>query len=177
MASKKPLQRYEKLRASLRHPVRLRIVVTGLLLMAAYVGVWMPLSENINVSSRQVEEQRRRAKLLEEVGELRAQLALVESRLPEDTDTNEWIQSVLNAVRELPIDLISLDPDEPRRVGPYEAVVLQIKCNGKFEDFDALLQWFDDNERLFRVDSATIAPANTEDNQLTMQLTVLGLKG
>jgi type II secretory pathway component PulM len=177
MASSSPFKKYEKALASLRHPVRLRIAVTGLLLLAAYVGVWMPLSERITESSRKLEEQRRRGKLIEEVSDLREQLALVESRLPEDTDTNEWIQRVLDAVRELPIELISLDPDEPRRVGPYEAVVLQIKCNGKFQDFDALLQWFDSHDRLFRVDSATIAPSNSKNDQLTMQLTVLGLKG
>jgi Tfp pilus assembly protein PilO len=170
-------KRYEKALASLRHPLRLKIVVTVLLLLGAYVGVCMPLSARIDESSRKLQEQRRRAKLIEEVSHLREQLAFVQPRLPRDTDTNEWIQRVLDAIRELPIELISLDPAEPRRVGPYEAVVLQIKCSGKFEDFDTLLRWFESNQRLFRVDSATIAPSHSKDEQLTMQLTVLGLKG
>jgi type II secretory pathway component PulM len=177
MASRRSFKKYEKLWASLRHPVRLRVAITGLLLLVAYVGVWTPLSERIAEASRKLEAQRRRATLIEEVSDLRAQLALVDSRLPQDTDTNEWIQRVLDAVRNLPIELISLDPQQPRRVGPYEAVVLQIKCSGKYQDLDALLQWFESNERLFRIDAATLAPANGREDQLTMQLTVLGLKG
>jgi Tfp pilus assembly protein PilO len=166
-----------KLLQRLRDPVRLRVFITGLALAVGYVAIYMPFNGHIEETTRKLNHERKRNNLADEIEQLRAQVESFQARLPEETDTNEWMQYVLGAIRETPLRLASLDSDDPQRVGPYEAVVLQLELEGAFEDLDSFLYWVESNERLFRVDSARIAPPRDENGKLSMQLTLLGLKG
>ena len=86
------------------------------------------------------------------------------------------MQYVLAGVRKFPLKLTNLDSDDPQRVGPYEAVVLHVELAGGFQHLDAFLHWLESNHRLFRVDSAKIAPSRGERGGLVMQLTLLGAR-
>lgn len=165
-----------KLIERLHDPLQLRVFVTGCILLVGYVGLYMPLSGRIDDTARKLSKERARYALIEEVERLRAEVDKFQARLPEKTDTNEWVQYVLEGSREFPIKLINLSTRSPERVGPYEAVVLHVEVAGTFHDLDSFLHWLETNERLFRVDSARIARART-DNNLVMQFTLLGMKG
>jgi len=108
---------------------------------------------------------------------LRAQVEKFQNRLPQGTDTNEWINYVLCGTRRFPLKLIHLDTDPSRRVGPYEMVVLHVKLEGRHADLDSFLHWLESNERLFRVESVDVSSARCQEGRLAMQLTVLGMKG
>ena len=171
------IDEFRKLRQRLDDPRQLRALVTGLILAVGFAGVYMPLSSRIDKMARVVDKEERRHALAEEIEQLRAQVDSFQARLPEDTDTNEWIQYVLAGIRKFPVALVRLDPGEPERVGPYEAVVLHLEIVGEYQNLDSFLDWIEANERLFRVDSMKITPPRGGGNQLLMQLAVQGVKG
>ena len=137
----------------------------------------MPFNRHIEETTRKLHYEQKHKNLGDEIERLRAQVESFQGRLPEGTDTNEWMQYVLGAIRKTPLRLASLDSDDPQRVGPYEAVALRLELEGAFDDLDSFLHWAESNERLFRVDSAKIAPPRNENGKLLMQLTLFGLKG
>ncbi len=161
----------------LHNPFRLRVLVTGVMLLVGYAGIYMPLSGRIEETTRKLDNEHKRQALANDVDGLRAQVEKFRARLPDDTDTNQWVHYVLDGLRQFPLKLNSMDSREPQRVGPYEAVVLDIHVEGEFSELDSFLHWLETNQRLFRVDSAKIAPARNQNDKLTMQLSLLGLKG
>lgn len=167
---------FGKLLEQLHDPLRLRVLVTGIMLAVGYAGIYMPLSGRIEETTRKLNREHKRLALCNEIEQLRAEVAKFQARLPENTDSNEWMQYVLGGVRQFPAKLINLDLGDPQRVGPYSAVVFHIELEGGFQELDVFLQWLESNPRIFRVDSAKIIPAR-RDEGLVMQLTVLGMKG
>jgi type II secretory pathway component PulM len=167
---------FSELCERLRNPVRLRVLVTGAMLLVGYMGIYAPLSGRIDQTSAKLNKERRLQALAGEIKCLQAEVDRFQARLPEETDTNEWVQYVIDGIGRFPLKLIALDSDSPRRVGPYEAVVLHIEVEGEFHHLDSFLQWLETNERLFRVDSASIAPSRGENDHRVMQLTLLGMK-
>ena len=166
-----------KLLERLHDPFQLRVFITVLALAVGFVAVYMPLDSRIEETTRKLNAAQRRHDLAHEIEDLRGQVEGLQARLPEDTDTNEWVQYVLDGIRKFPVKLTTLDSGKPQQLGPYEAVVLQLELEGVFEDIDSFLDWVESNERLFRLDSAKIAPPRNEDGKLSMHLTLLGLKG
>lgn len=161
----------------LRSPGRLRTVVTGLMLLLGYAGIYLPLSTRIDETARQLNNERKRQDLCCQVEYLRAQVDKFSARLPGKTDTNEWAQYLLGGIRRFPLHLVAMDSGAAQRAGPYECVAFRVEVEGAFRDLDSFLHWLETNPRLFRVDSAKIVPARGGENWVMMQLTVLGLKG
>jgi hypothetical protein len=161
----------------LRSAGRLRAVSTGLMLLVGYAGIYLPLSARIDETVRNLKNERKRQDLCCEVECLRAQVETFAARLPQKTDTNEWVQYLLGGVRKLPLHLLALDSGTPQRVGPYESVVFHVELEGAYRDLDAFLYWLETNQRMFRVDLAKIVPARDGKGRVVMQLTLSGLKG
>jgi Tfp pilus assembly protein PilO len=161
----------------LHDPFRLRVLVTGVMLLVGYAGIYMLLSGRIEETTRKLSNERKRQQLANDIESLREQVDKFQDRLPENTDTNQWVKYVLDGIRRFPLKLSNMDSHSPQRVGPYEAVVLDINVEGEFAELDSFLHWLETNDRFFRVDSAKIAPVRNENGKLSMQLTLLGLKG
>ncbi len=161
----------------LHNPVQLRAIITGLVLLAGYAGIYMPLSDGIEETTRKLASEKKRLDLARDVEHLRAQYKNFKHRLPEKSDTNEWVQYVLVGVRRFPLKLATLDADPLRDVGPYKAVVLRIELEGAFPDMNRFLGWLETNERLLRIDAVRIQPHRSGNGTLVMQLTVLGVMG
>ena len=168
---------FEKLLERLHDPLQLRVLITGLLLLVGYGGIYMPLSSRIEETTRKLSSEHKRRHLANDVDCLRAQVEKFQARLPEKADTNQWVNYVLDGIRGFPLKLINLDSAGPCRVGPYKAVVLHVQLEGEFHDLDSFLHWLEANQRLLRVDSAKIAPARNANERLVMQLTLLGIMG
>ena len=168
---------FAKLLEQLHDPVRLRIFVTGIMLAVGYAGIYMPLSDRIEGTTRKLNDAHKLHALGNDIENLRAEVDKFRDRLPQKTDSNEWVQYMLDGIRMFPAKLINLDLDDPQTVGPYRAVVFHIELAGEFDELDAFLHWLEANHRLFRVDSAEISPARRQGEGLVLQLTVLGMKG
>jgi Tfp pilus assembly protein PilO len=163
--------------ARLHDPAQLRMILTGLMLLAGYVGIYLPFSAQIAEAQRKLAQEQTRGQTAREIEALEEQARLFKDRLPPKTDTNEWVQYVLGGVRQFPLKIISLDPGASQQVGPYQALVLEIELEGPFPALNDFLQWMAANQRLFRVNALKVAPARDDVNVLNMQLTVMGLMG
>ena len=159
----------------LHDPVQLRATVTAMVLLAAYAGIYAPLSGEITDATVAIDHQQKLCRLAADVEHLRAQYQSFANRLPKQSDSKEWVQYLLGGVRRFPLRLTALDCDPPRDVGPYKAVVLRVELEGAFFDMDALLRWLESNHRLLRIDSVRISPSRSNRNVLVLQLTVLGV--
>jgi len=158
-------------------PAQLRVFTTGVVLLAGYTGLYMPLSERIETSSRKLAVETKRLDLAREIEDLRAQHATFKDRIPEKSDTNEWVQYVLSGIRGFPLKLVALDSDPLREIGPFKILVLRVEIEGAFPDMNGFVGWLETNDRLFRVDTVRIQPHRSGNGTMVMQLSVLGVMG
>jgi Tfp pilus assembly protein PilO len=170
----------------LHDPLQLRIFVLGLVLAAGYFGVYSPLVAQIDEAKDKLSHEQKRAELAANIEQLQARCSRFAKRIPQQTDGKEWLQYMHEGIRRFPVRLTKLDYLSPRQVGPYRAAVLTVALEGSFFDLDQFLRWIEANPRLLRVDDIGIglvggnknannaAAADDRDN-MTMQLTVLGL--
>ncbi len=179
----------------LHDPLQLRIVLLGVMLVAAYFAVYVPLTAQIADQSAQVRRERRMAELATTIEQFETQFRKFEKRVPKQADTKEWMQYVLDGIHRYPLKLTKLDCPGSKRMGPYEAVVLKVEVEGSLYDLDRFLHWIETNARLLRVDDIAIAVAKStapmrrkssketaqdaenEKDELVMKLTVIGLAG
>lgn len=166
----------EKWAERLRDPWRMRLAVTAFLLTVGYAAIYAPLSGRLEQAQWQLNQERQRRDIHQDVEVLRSQVEMFESRLPQDSDTNQWVQYVIDGVRQHPVKLVNLDSVPSRSVGRYQAVAMRIDLEGRMHDLDALLHWLETNERLFRIDSAMIEPSREDGTRRSMHITLLGLK-
>ena len=159
----------------LRDPKQLRACLTGVMLAVGYLGIYMPLSADIEQTTAKLAAEKKQLDLAHDIEHLRAQYAKLKKRLPKKTDVNEWVEYVLSGSRRFPLRLVTLDKNPVREVGPYKAVVLRLEFEGTFPDMNAFLAWLETNERLMRVDSVRIQPHRSNNGSLVMQITVLGI--
>jgi len=165
-----------KLTERLYDPLQFRIVVTGVMLAIGYFGVYQPLGNRIARITQTVRKARQHEAVARQINDLQAQVDRIRARLPKDTDTNEWVQYVLGGVRKQAVTLVDLQSDDPRRVGPFQAVALRVTLRGDYQSLESFLDWIDTNERLFRVDAIAITTARGTD-ELEMNVRILGLRG
>ena len=162
----------------LRNPLRLRIVLTAVVLAIGYWGVYTPLREHIVATNRKLADTRNQLELAHEVEHLRKQFQDVQKRLPKQTDPKEWVQYMLKSIQKLPVTLNSLKCDPPLDLGPYKAVVFQVEITGSLSELDQFLTWLELNQRFFRADSINIIPRGGKDKDtLFMKLSILGIMG
>lgn len=176
-ASDKKTEFKAKLLERLHNPAQLKGLVTGLVLLVGYAGIYMPLSSGMEEKTRKLAREQTHLGLARDVEHLQAQFDKFKDRLPEKKDPNEWVEYVLDGIRKFPLKLAKLDAESSREVGPYKAVMLRIEFEGAFPDMDAFLCWLESNERLFRVDTVKITPHRSGNGKLVMQLVVLGVMG
>jgi len=166
---------FDDLLRRLRDPLKLRVVLTSCMLAIGYVGIYEPMNGLIDRASRDLKKEETRRDLADEIANLRPQLDAFKERLPESKEVNDWVQYVLDGIRQFPLRVGTLAPKSTQRLGPYEAVVLYIELDGGYRDLAALLAWLEANRRITRVDAVKITPGRTEEDKYNMQLTVLGM--
>lgn len=159
----------------LRDPFRMRIAVMVGVVAMTYFGVYSPLAEQISKKQKTLKLENKKSTLAQDIEFLESQAAQINDRLPKDSDTNEFAQYVLSAIRSRPLTLVRLEPGNERRSGALSVVVLRLEVRGEVHDLDNLLEWIERNERVFRIDTLKVnSTPGVEDRQL-MQLTLLGL--
>ncbi len=163
----------------LHDPVQLRIAVIAGVLALGYAAVYRPLTDRIAAAGATLERQQRLLRVAESLEHLKKQYHRFADRLPQQADTKEWAQYVLDGTRQFPLKVINLDCRDPRKMGPYPVIVLQIEMEGPFLELDKFLKWLEANRRLMRIDDLTFSPSRgrNANQNLVMRLTVLGLSG
>jgi Tfp pilus assembly protein PilO len=162
----------------LHNPTELRVFLLALVLGISYGSIYLPLNKTTASTARKLEDAKKRLKLAEEVENLHSQYSKVESRIPKNPDASEWIQFVLNGIRQSPVKLEAFNPDAPKAMGSYQVLGIKIKVSGSYADLDDLLHWLESNPRLFRVDSIKLsAGGRDDDGAIRMELAILGVMG
>jgi Tfp pilus assembly protein PilO len=161
----------------LQDPAQLRILITVVVLAVGYLAIYTPLSADVTEKISQLRRERQQAELAVAVEHLRTEYDRFSKRLPKQVDTKEWVNYVLDGIRQYPLKLTKLNCDAPTDVGPYKAVVLRLELDGEFRDMDNFLRWLESNQRLFRTDCITISPSQYSREAYTLQMTLLGVMG
>ena len=172
-SSKDELQKWAE---RLRHPRRLRTALTTLVLIVGYVAIYLPGAAHLETLRSRIQVEETRQELHNDVTFLEAQVAMFSERLSSD-DTNQWVQYVIDGIRQFPVKLVNLDSGDVKRISPYRAITMRVNVVGKMDDLDAMLHWIETDERLFRVDAVKIEPSKEGDDLRMMQISLLGLKG
>jgi Tfp pilus assembly protein PilO len=164
----------------LHDPMQLRIGVMASVFLLGYVAICMPLNDQIDAVTKKLARDQNLVDLAINMEQLQKQFRGFSDRVPTQTDTNEWMQYVIEGTRQIPsLKVNNYISRELKQVGPYNAVVLQINMEGSFDDLNRFLVWLESNRRLIRIDTITIVPPKTSEKagDLAMQLTVLGMTG
>ncbi len=164
----------------LHDPTQLRVVLMLIVLAIGYGAIFMPFDKVVADARRDLAQSEKLLKLAGEVDLLRKEYRLVETRLAKSTDSNEWMQYVLEKIRQSPLTLVSFNPGVVDSLGPYKVVTLKIKLSGAFGELDEFLCWIESNPRLFRVNNIALGAVRGKDKatgRVEMELTVLGLMG
>ncbi len=169
------------LRALLRHlrdPFKLRFLLTLLVGVGWYFGVYMTFSQEVELARQGIAREQRIENLAVGVEQLKKQVERFDDRVPPMTDINEWVQYLLAGTRQFPIHLTTLDPQPTTEAPPYVFLRFKIDVEGSYADLDDFLHWIEDNPRLLRIDSITVTPipvAKTNGGGVVAQLMVLGI--
>lgn len=171
----------------LHRPLRLRVVLSVVLLGSWYAGVYRPLQGQIDRAAARLDGDRERLALARDVERLRRESGRFAPRLPPPGDGNQWVGFLMDGVRRVPLKLVALEPRPPVDVGPYRATVLRLVVEGPYPDLERFLRWLEDAPRLVRIDAIRIAPrpaggpggggGNGGPAVGEMQLLVMGVNG
>lgn len=167
-----------KLLEGLHNPTHLRVFLMLVVLGIGYAVVYMPFEERNADVTKKLAEAKKRLNLADEVKQLRKQFGLVEGRLAQQTDANEWMQYVLGGLRDSPLKMTSFTPGASQTLGPYQVVTLNLRLSGDYSEVDKFLYWLESNERLFRVDGIRISASLSDKGlDINVDLTVVGVIG
>lgn len=158
----------------LHDPLQLKICIVTVLLLLGYSAVYMPLSEQIDKTTQKLKHDTKLLELAGTVEQLEDQYRKVDARIPQQTDTKEWMKYMINGIRRLPVKLNRLDCRPPIAVGPMRGIIFQIDLEGTFLELDMFLRWVESDKRFLRVNDVRMMPQRTADT-IFMQVTVLGL--
>jgi Tfp pilus assembly protein PilO len=159
----------------LRHPIKLRLVLSFGMIITWYILFYNPLSEHVSATTAQVDRERKRLATASEIKELRKSLVPYQGCIPAETDTNELLKRLIDHVRSTPLRLLDLKPETPKDLGPFDALGLQLTLEGHFADLDAFLGWIETERRLLRIDSIKVDPNSQDPSQLKAQIILVSL--
>ena len=148
-----------RLADSLRHPLRLRLVLCPVILGGWYFLFFSPLSDDMAATQARIDKERKRIVAARQVEQARKSLAVYKDRVPANSDLNELMQFVMGRIRTSPLKLIDLKPDKSKALGPYDAIALRLTLEGTYSQVHELLNWIHHERRLLRVESLSLAPA------------------
>ncbi len=151
---------------------KLRLSVVFALTFLAFVGVYTPLSDRIDEKRLQAAREKQRLEIIGDVESLRREINSFRGRIPEGSDTNEWVQYVLGGLREVRVKLRDMSCQPPQKVGPYRTVTLSVEVEGTYAEMKQFVEWLEQSDRLLRVDSSQL---QKKSNNIVMRLVLLGL--
>lgn len=156
----------------LGNPAKLRLAVVAVLGTGAILGVYMPLSDQADANRATLAAHHERNEAVADVEKLRKEVAEYEGRIGQHSSANDWVQYMLDGLREYPVKLRDMQSKPLRRVGPYLAVTLTMEIEGTYRRMKGFMEWLESSDWVLRVDSLRF---DKRPKALSMKITVLGL--
>jgi hypothetical protein len=159
----------------LSHPLKLRIALSAGLIVAWQALLLGPLDDNVATTVTRIGAERKRAATAREIDRLKNSLKPYSDRIGAGEDVHELMRHVIAHIRSSPLHVVDLAPQKPKSLGPFSAVGLQLRLEGKYLDIDDFLRWVEAEKRLLRVDSVQLAPDTREPGRLTASVLLVTL--
>ena len=156
----------------LSDPVKLRLATVATLVAVVIVGGYMPLSKQIHEAQKRLADERERNGQITDVEKLQKQADAYRGRVSQGADTNDWVQYILGGLGQFSVKLRNMESREPKRVGPYRTVTLDMEIEGTYPQLRAFVEWLEQSDRLLRVDSVRF---ERNSRSLLLKTVVLGL--
>jgi Tfp pilus assembly protein PilO len=160
----------------LHNPMQLRLFLLVVVLAAGYFAVYVPLSGKIVETTKKLERDRKMLELAGSIEQLQKQFLKFDSRVPQLADSKEWVEYVMEGIRQLPVNLLSLNCKPAKTIGPYQAIMLQVELQGTFLELDQVFRWVESNRRLLRADEVKLSPGHNA-RVMEMHLTLVAMTG
>jgi hypothetical protein len=173
----------KRIQGQLRHPLKLRVVLSVAMLASWYYLFFSPLSDQMVQTESLIKKERKRIDTAHQIDKLRKSLQAFKDRVPAKSDPNELMRYVMNRIRSSPLKLIDLKPDKSKGLGPFNAMGLRLTLEGTYSEIGELLSWIHNGQRMLRVETVSLAPASrvsgknasTEGFRLNIQLALTSL--
>ncbi len=161
---------------SLRDPFRMRLLVAGIFAALMFFAIGEPSHGKLQRSRRDLKQWKQQVATAEQVALLDTRVAQLTPRLISGHGTDPVLNHMLAVIRKSSADLVRMDAESAVKLGPYEAVRLQIELIGSFAALDQVLHEINNDSLLLRIDSFSLAADQRDPSQTLLQLTVLMLK-
>ena len=168
----KLLQFKARIAALIGDPIKMRLAVVFAVAALGVGGIYYPLSGQIAEKRAAVAAEKERLETVQQVESLRRDVTEFRSRVGKQSDSNEWVQYLLDGSRQVGVRLRGMETKEPRKIGPYMAVALQLEVQGTYPQLRSFVEWLDQSNRLLRVESLRI---ERTPSVILMKIYVLGL--
>ena len=156
----------------LSDPAKLRLVVVGAMAGMMIGLVYVPFSDRIAGRRRALSAEIARRASIHDVEKLRTQAQSCREHVGQAGDTNEWVQYLLEGLRDKDVMLRDMASRQPKKIGPYQTVTLTLEVAGTYAQLKGFLEWLEGSDRLVRVDTVRI---EKKPGTLQMKITILGL--
>ena len=168
----KLLRSKSQIAALIGDPIKMRLAVVFAVAALGVGGIYYPLSGQIAEKRAAVAAEKERLETVQQVESLRRDVTEFRSRIGKQSDSNEWVQYLLDGSRKIGVQLRGMEIKEPRKIGPYMAVSLQMEVQGTYPQVQSFVEWLDQSDRLLRVESLRLEKT---PNIILMKIYVLGL--
>ena len=156
----------------LGNPMKLRLFTIGTLLIAVFFMIYMPLSDKINLTEKQIAAEKERNSSIAEYEKLQKQVEAFHGLIAEQSDTNEWIQYLLDGLRQFQVKLRGMESKQQKKVGPYKAVAVSMEVEGPYPELKKFVEWIESSQRILRIDMLQF---KQEPKSLLMKILILGI--
>lgn len=161
---------------SLRDPFRMRLLVAGVFAALMFFVIGEPSHGKLQRKRRELTQLKQQLATVEQVSLLESRVAELTPRLITGVGTDPVLNHMLAVIRRSSADLVRMDAESAVRLGPYEAVRLQIELTGSFAALDEVLHEINHDTLLLRIDSFALASDPRDPRQTSLQLSVMMLK-
>jgi hypothetical protein len=153
-------------------PVKLRLATVGALLVLTIGLVYIPFSRDINNIKKLYSIEKERYDCITDCEKLQKQAELYEALIAEKSDTNEWVNFLLDGLRKFKVKLRGMESKQQRKVGPYRAAAFSMEIEGSYPQLETYVEWLESSDSLVRIDSMQF---EKKPAALTMKILVLGV--
>ena len=152
---------------------RLKLIITGILLVGGILGLCRPQIQRIAEARHAIGKIEKKAKTAKDAKYLTRQKAIYEDRVWPRSDAGDWQDYVMGILKETDVELRRLNPRRQVKKGAYKLVELDVVVNGETPALLELLDRLERGERLLRITNFNLERGR--DGVLVLSCVAIGL--
>lgn len=166
----------EQFAEHLRDPFRMRVAVAVVMVTVMFFAISEPLHGKAKRTRRELSQFKEKVRTANEVELLQIAFENVDARVFQQEGNDQVTKFLIDLFRESPADLLQINAESPKRLGPLYSVRVKMDFVGKFSDLNEVLFKLESQTELVRIETFQIKPAERGSALPTMQLSIRMLK-